>query len=171
MEIIGYLSLGSQLVKTVRSLLSLILSHGMSSSSADKDMAFTLSSRLNTLEDGWKPIKKTKIKHLNWQWNSVPKQLFFCVCCEYFLTYQLQGTGPAASSQCGPGQIAANDSTCFWEQWTQGSSQTLHTYKPGWYTLRSGGSKVDWERQIKGMKSQATEEECCCIRNEFNEWE
>lgn len=43
------LSLGSQLVKTVRSLLSLMLSQGMSSSSADRDMAFTLSSRLNTL--------------------------------------------------------------------------------------------------------------------------
>lgn len=45
------LSLGSQLVKTVRSLLSLMVSQGMSSSSGDRDMALTLSSRLNTLED------------------------------------------------------------------------------------------------------------------------
>lgn len=37
-------------MKTVRSLLSLMLSQGMSSSSADKHMAFTLSSRLNTLQ-------------------------------------------------------------------------------------------------------------------------
>lgn len=51
-----HLSLGSQLVKTVRSLLSLMLSQGMSSSSADKDMAFTLSSRLNTLKDKRKKI-------------------------------------------------------------------------------------------------------------------
>lgn len=57
-----YLSLGSQLVKTVRSLLSLILSQGISSSSADKDMAFTLSSKLNTLED--------RQKHLNEELNS-----------------------------------------------------------------------------------------------------
>lgn len=45
-----YLSLGSQFVKTVRSLLSLKVSQGTSSSSADSDMAFTLSSRLNTLK-------------------------------------------------------------------------------------------------------------------------
>lgn len=49
--IIKDLSLGSQLVKTVRSLLSLMLSQGMSSSSGDRDMAFTLSSRLNTLQN------------------------------------------------------------------------------------------------------------------------
>lgn len=38
-------------MKTVRSLLSLMLFQGMSSSSAHRDMAFTLSSRLNMLQN------------------------------------------------------------------------------------------------------------------------
>lgn len=101
-----YLSLGSQLVKTVRSLLSLILSQGMSSSSADKDMAFTLSSRLNTLED---KLQK-KRQHLNEEFNSAAQVVI--IQCEYVLTYRPQGTGPAASSQCGPGQSAAIGSIC-----------------------------------------------------------
>lgn len=45
-----YLCLGSQFVNTVRSLLSLKVSQGTSSSSEDKDMALTLSSRLKTLK-------------------------------------------------------------------------------------------------------------------------
>lgn len=68
---ISYLSFGSQLVKTVRSLLSLMLSQGMSSSSADKDMAFTLSSRLNTLEDRQVERGK-KIWVLNFEHNRSP---------------------------------------------------------------------------------------------------
>lgn len=118
------LSLGSQLVKTVRSLLSLMLSHGMSSSSADRDMAFTLSSRLNTLQN------KGKInRHLATRQDPV---------WSIFLTCQLPGTDPEASSRSGPGQSAANGWVCFWVQWTLGFSQRLHTCKPGWYTLRSG---------------------------------
>ncbi|TNN30302.1 hypothetical protein EYF80_059546 [Liparis tanakae] len=45
-------------VKTVRSLLSLMVSQRMSSSSGDKDMAFTLSSRLNTLEGKYTTIRQ-----------------------------------------------------------------------------------------------------------------
>lgn len=74
------------------------------------------------------------------------------------LTYQPQETGRAASSQCELGQSAAIGSTCSWGQWTLGSSQTLRTYTPGWYTLRSGGKgrkkKAGWikERTEKGNR-------------------
>lgn len=97
----------------------------MSSSSADRDMAFTLSSRLNMLQN------KGKINcHLTAGQS---------VCLSVFLTCQLPGTDPGASSQPGPGQSAANGSVCFWVQWTLGFSQRPRTCKPGWYTLRSEG--------------------------------
>lgn len=84
-----------------------------------------------------------------------PAALIMCVCVLYFLTYRLQGTGPAASSQCGPGQSAVNGSTGFGEQWTLGFFQKLHTYTPGWYTLRSGGRKRI-HGSIKATSSQVT---------------
>lgn len=44
-----YRSFGFQLTKTVRSRLSLMLSHGMSSSSGHRDMDFKLSSKVDDL--------------------------------------------------------------------------------------------------------------------------
>lgn len=64
-------SFGFQLVKTVRSLLSLILSQGISSSSADKLMAFTLSSRLNTLGNKTKTLSKNSVWQNDWIWHNV----------------------------------------------------------------------------------------------------
>lgn len=64
------------------------------------------------------------------------------------LTCQLQGRGPAASFPFGLGQSAANGSVCFWEQWTLGFFQKLHTYTLGWYTLRSGAGKQKEGKQV-----------------------
>lgn len=73
------------------------------------------------------------------------------------LTCQLQGRGPAASFPFGPGQSAATGSVCFWEQWTLGSFQKLHTYTLGWYTLRSG---VRRNRQAERGKTDVNWRSC-----------
>lgn len=148
-----YLSFGSQLVKTVRSLLSLMLSQGMSSSSADKDMAFTLSSRLNTLEERQVGREK-KIFSPEAKRSSTPVQPLNAPPPHRPLTCQPQGRGLAASFPFGPGQSAANGSVCFGEQWTLGFFQKLHTYTLGWYTLRSDDEEQKEVWVDKAVKKQ-----------------